>query len=236
MEPVIEVVDLRFHYPDGTAALQGVHFSLQAGETVALFGANGSGKTTFLLHLVGLLNGQGQIRICGRELTESTFSFARQKIGVLFQDSDDQLFMPTVEEDVAFGPLNMGLGSDEVRTRVERCLDLVGMRYAAGRAPYHLSAGEKRRVALAGVLAMDPEIIVLDEPATFLDPPARAQLVAILSSLPQAKLIVTHDVDLARTLASRAAFFEKGKIVSTGDVESIIERFQWDTNAALRPR
>jgi cobalt/nickel transport system ATP-binding protein len=236
MEPVIEVVDLQFHYPDGTAALQGVHFSLQAGETVALFGANGSGKTTFLLHLVGLLNGRGQIRVCGRELTESTFSFARQKIGVLFQDSDDQLFMPTVEEDVAFGPLNMGLGSDEVRTRVERCLELVGMRYAAGRAPYHLSAGEKRRVALAGVLAMDPEIIVLDEPATFLDPPGRAQLVAILSSLPQAKLIVTHDVDLARTLASRAAFFEKGKIVSTGGVESIIERFRWDTNVALRPR
>lgn len=236
MEPVIEVVDLQFQYPDGTAALQGVHFSLQAGETVALFGANGSGKTTFLLHLVGLLNGRGQIRVCGRELTESTYSFARQKIGVLFQDSDDQLFMPTVEEDVAFGPLNMGLGSDEVRARVERCLDLVGMRYAAGRAPYHLSAGEKRRVALAGVLAMDPEIIVLDEPATFLDPPARTQLVAILSSLPQAKLIVTHDVDLARTLASRAAFFEKGKIVATGGVESIIERFQWDTSAALRPR
>jgi cobalt/nickel transport system ATP-binding protein len=235
-QPVIEVVDLRFHYPDGTAALQGVHFSLQAGETVALFGANGSGKTTFLLHLVGLLKGQGQIRVCGSELKESTFSFARQKIGVLFQDSDDQLFMPTVEEDVAFGPLNMGLGPGEVRQRVERCLDLVGMKHAAARPPYHLSAGEKRRVALAGVLAMDPEIIVLDEPATFLDPPARAQLVAILAALPQAKLIVTHDVDHARTLASRAAFFEKGTIAASGDVETIIERFQWDTNVALRPR
>lgn len=236
MEPVIEVVDLQFHYPDGTVALRGVNFSLQPGETVALFGANGSGKTTFLLHLVGLLRGQGQIRVCGKNLSESNFGFARQKIGVLFQDSDDQLFMPTVEEDVAFGPLNMGLGPEEVRRRVERCLDLVGMGYALARAPYHLSAGEKRRVALAGVLAMDPEIIVLDEPATFLDPPARAQLVSILSSLPQAKLIVTHDVDLARTLASRAAFFEKGTIVSTGDVESIVERFQWDASAALRPR
>jgi cobalt/nickel transport system ATP-binding protein len=236
MEPVIEVADLRFHYPDGTAALRGVDFTLHDGETVALFGANGSGKTTFLLHLVGLLKGQGLIRVCGQELQESTFAFARQKIGVLFQDSDDQLFMPTVEEDVAFGPLNMGLAPGEVRERVERCLDQVGMRHAMGRAPYHLSAGEKRRVALAGVLAMDPEIIVLDEPATFLDPPARAQLVTILASLPQAKLIVTHDVDLARTLASRAAFFEKGAIVSSGDVESIIERFQWDTNVALRPR
>lgn len=236
MEPVIEVVDLRFNYPDGTAALQGVDFSLHAGETVAVFGANGSGKTTFLLHLVGLLQGRGKIRVCGKELEDSTFSFARQKIGVLFQDSDDQLFMPTVEEDVAFGPLNMGLAAAEVRRRVERCLGLVGMQHAAARAPYHLSAGEKRRVALAGVLATDPEIIALDEPATFLDPPARAQLVTILSSLPQAKLIVTHDVDLARTLASRAVFFEKGRIAASGDVESIVERFQWDTSAALRPR
>jgi cobalt/nickel transport system ATP-binding protein len=236
MEPVIEVADLRFNYPDGTVALQGVDFTLHSGETVAVFGANGSGKTTFLLHLVGLLQGSGKIRVCGQDLDDSTLALARQKIGVLFQDSDDQLFMPTVEEDVAFGPLNMTLPADEVRRRVERCLGLVGMQHAAGRAPYHLSAGEKRRVALAGVLATDPEIIVLDEPATFLDPPARAQLVTILSSLPQAKLIVTHDIDLARTLASRAVFFEKGRIAASGEVESIVERFQWDTTPALRPR
>jgi cobalt/nickel transport system ATP-binding protein len=236
MEPVIEVGDLHFSYPDGTVALQGVNFSLHAGETVAVFGANGSGKTTFLLHLVGLLQGRGQIRVCGKHIDNSSLSFARQKIGVLFQDSDDQLFMPTVAEDVAFGPLNMGLPSEEVLRRVEHCLGLVGMQQAASRAPYHLSAGEKRRVALAGVLAMDPEIIVLDEPATFLDPPARAQLVAILSSLPQAKLIVTHDVDLARALASRAVFFEQGRIAGAADVESVIERFHWDTSPALRPR
>jgi cobalt/nickel transport system ATP-binding protein len=236
MQPVVEVVDLRFNYPDGTPALQGVDFSLHAHETVAVFGANGSGKTTFLLHLVGLLQGRGKIQVCGKELEDSTLRFARQKIGVLFQDSDDQLFMPTVEEDVAFGPLNMGLPAGEVRGRVARCLELVGMQHAGPRAPYHLSAGEKRRVALAGVLATDPDIIALDEPATFLDPPARAQLVKILSSLPQAKLIVTHDVDLARMLASRAVFFEKGRIAGAADVESIIERFQWDTTPALRPR
>jgi len=183
-----------------------------------------------------LLQGRGQIRVCGKDIDGSSHSFARQKIGVLFQDSDDQLFMPTVEEDIAFGPLNMGLAPEQVRRRVEHCLGLVGMEQAASRAPYHLSAGEKRRVALAGVLAMDPEIIVLDEPATFLDPPSRAQLVAILSSLPQAKLIVTHDVDLARALASRAVFFEKGTIAGAADVESVIERFQWETNAALRRR
>jgi len=236
MEPVIEVTDLHFSYPDGTVALQGVNFTLHAGETVAVFGANGSGKTTFLLHLVGLLQGRGQIRVCGKGIDNSTVSFARQKIGVLFQDSDDQLFMPTVEEDVAFGPLNMGMRSEDVRRRVEHCLELVGMRQAASRAPYHLSAGEKRRVALAGVLAVDPTIIVLDEPATFLDPPARTQLVAILSSLPQAKLIVTHDVDLARALASRAVFFENGRIAGAADVESLIEQFQWDSSLALRPR
>ncbi len=236
MEPVVETVDLRFNYPDGTPALQGVDFSLHAGETVGVFGANGSGKTTFLLHLVGLLQGSGRIRVCGQDLDSSTMSLARQKIGVLFQDSDDQLFMPTVEEDVAFGPLNMGLSPAQVRLRVEQCLELVGMQHAGSRAPYHLSAGEKRRVALAGVLAMDPAIIALDEPATFLDPPARAQLLSILSALPQAKLIVTHDVDLARALASRAVFFERGRIAGSGNVESIIERFQWDTAPALRPR
>jgi cobalt/nickel transport system ATP-binding protein len=234
MEPVIQVRDLHFSYPDGTPALTGVDFSLEAGEPVAVFGANGSGKTSFLLHLVGLLEGKGSIRVCGQELRCSTHRYARQKIGVLFQDSDDQLFMPTVEEDVAFGPLNMGLPAPEVRQRVRHSLELVGMGHAASRAPFHLSAGEKRRVALAGVLAMDPEIIALDEPATFLDPPARSQLVSILKALPQAKLIVTHDVDLARTLCSRAVFFEKGRIAAGGPTGSIIEQFGWQAAPAVQ--
>jgi len=231
MDSLIEVRDLHYAYPDGTVALNGVHFSLAAGETVAVLGANGSGKTTFLLHLLGLVEGEGAIRICGRPVAKANLPFIRQKIGVLFQDSDDQLFMPTVEEDVAFGPLNMGLDSREVERRVSRSLELVGMRETAPRAPYHLSAGEKRRVALAGVLAMEPEIIVLDEPATFLDPPSRSALISILRSVAQAKIIVTHDLELARALATRAVFFEKGKIVADGGLEEIISKFAWETSS-----
>jgi cobalt/nickel transport system ATP-binding protein len=231
MDSLIEVRDLRYAYPDGTAALNGVNFSLAAGETVAVLGANGSGKTTFLLHLLGLMEGEGKIQVCGKPLAKGNLPFVRQKIGVLFQDSDDQLFMPTVEEDVAFGPLNMGLDSREVERRVAHSLDLVGMRETAPRAPYHLSAGEKRRVALAGVLAMEPEIIVLDEPATFLDPPSRSALISILRSVAQAKIIVTHDLELARALATRAVFFEKGRVIADGDLEEIVARFAWETSS-----
>jgi cobalt/nickel transport system ATP-binding protein len=226
-EPVIEVSSLRFGYPDGTIALNGVDFRLDAGETVAVLGANGSGKTTFLLHLLGLLHGEGEVRICGVRVERKSLKVIRPKIGVLFQDSDDQLFMPTVEEDVSFGPLNMGLTPEDARQRARQALEMVGMEQESARAPYHLSAGQKRRVALAGVLAMDPEIILLDEPATFLDPPSRTALMTILLQLPQAKLIVTHDIDLARELASRAVFFEQGRIAADGDLEEIVERFRW---------
>lgn len=228
MERVMEAKNLGYCYPDGTVALTGVDFSLYAGETVAVFGANGSGKTTFLHRLVGLLDGDGEVIVCGERLEKKTLASVRRKVGILFQDSDDQLFMPTVEEDVAFGPLNMGLDGREVRSRVGRALERVGMEQLAARQPYHLSAGEKRRVALAGILAMNPGIILLDEPSTFLDPPARAQLVAILRDLPQAKLLVTHDASLARELAHRAVFFEKGSIVSDGEVDEILTAHGWD--------
>ena len=231
---LIQARDLHYTYPDGTPGLRGVSFTLHRDEAVALLGANGSGKTTFLLHLVGLLQGQGKIVICGEVLGKKNLEFARRKIGVLFQDSDDQLFMPTVAEDVAFGALNMGLDEPDVRQRVEKSLRLVGMQDAAARPPYHLSAGEKRRVALAGVLAMDPEIIVLDEPATFLDPPSRSALIEILRGLPQAKVIITHDLELARCLATRAVFFEQGRIALDGALEAIIKRFEWDTSAPRR--
>jgi cobalt/nickel transport system ATP-binding protein len=155
-------------------------------------------------------------------------------VGILFQDSDDQLFMPTVFDDVAFGPLNLGLSGDEVHRRVHECLDLVGMDAAAARAPYHLSAGEKRRVALAGILAMQPEILVLDEPATFLDPPGRAALLEILHKLPQAKIVVSHDIDLARDLAARAVFFSEGRAAASGPVDEIVRKFQWETRAVTR--
>jgi cobalt/nickel transport system ATP-binding protein len=234
MKPLIRVTGLRYRYDDGTRALDGVDFELYPGETVALFGPNGSGKTTFLLHLVGLLEGEGSIEVCGVAVERKRLPVIRQKVGILFQDSDDQLFMPTVFDDVAFGPLNLGLPREEVDRRVHDCLAQVGMEAAGARAPYHLSAGEKRRVALAGVLAMDPEILVLDEPVTFLDPPGRTALLEILHRLPQAKILVSHDIDLARELATRAVFLEAGRVVASGSVEDMVRRFQWDTRTVTR--
>ncbi len=227
MEPLIEVRGLRFRYDDGTLALDGVDFQLFPGETVALFGRNGSGKTTFVHHLNGLLAGEGFVSVCGLQVEKRNLPAVRRKIGLVFQDSDEQLFMPTVIEDVAFGPLNRGQDTTAAMETASQALRDVGLEALAGRAPYHLSAGEKKRVALAGILAMEPEILVLDEPTTFLDPPAQRDLAALLRRLPQAKLVVTHDARFARALARRAVFFEKGRIVADGPIDEIVDRFQW---------
>jgi cobalt/nickel transport system ATP-binding protein len=228
MEPLIEVRALRFRYEDGTPALDGVDFRLMPGETVAVLGANGSGKTTFVHHLNGLLTGEGFISVCGLPMEKKNLPEIRRKVGLVFQDSDEQLFMPSVLEDVAFGPLNLGLTPESAEAAARKALAEVGMEHAAARPPYHLSAGEKKRVALAGILAMQPEILVLDEPTTFLDPPAQRGLVRLLIRLPQAKLVVTHHIGFARSLASRAVFFEKGKIVREGDVDEIAREFGWN--------
>jgi cobalt/nickel transport system ATP-binding protein len=235
MQPLIEVRDLRYQYDDGTLALDGVDFQLFPGETVAVFGANGSGKTTFALHLNGLLSGQGSVTVCGMPVRKDTLAQVRQKVGLVFQDSDNQLFMPTVLEDVAFGPLNLGLDREIAQTRAREALAAVGMAHTSAKAPYHLSAGEKKRVAIAGILAMSPEILVLDEPTTFLDPPGQNALLELLDQLPQAKILVTHDVDCARALANRAIFFERGKIAGEGSVEEVVVRFHWDRIALSRP-
>jgi cobalt/nickel transport system ATP-binding protein len=227
MTPLIEVRDLSFRYDDGTQALEGVNFTLQAGETVALFGANGSGKTTFVLQLNGILRGEGSVTVCGLPVNKENLAAVRSKIGMVFQDAEEQLFMPTVLEDAAFGPLNQGLPAEEAIRRAKAALDRAGLLHAVNKAPYHLSAGEKRQVALAGVLAMQPEILVLDEPTTFLDPPAQRNLLDLLKDLPQAKLIVTHNARFAAALASRAVFFEKGKLVADGPVDEIVQRYDW---------
>lgn len=226
--PLIEVDGLRYRYDTGVEALRGVDFRLYAGETVALLGANGSGKTTFVRHLNGLLSGEGAIRVCGLPMEKRHFPAIRQKVGVVFQDPDEQLFMPTVLEDVCFGPLAHGLAPAEAIARARQALDQTGAAALEGRATYHLSAGEKRRVALAGVLAMRPEILVLDEPTTFLDPPAQRRLVQVLQSLDQARIIVTHNLNLARRLATRAVFFEQGKIAGEGTVEELVRKFDWE--------
>jgi cobalt/nickel transport system ATP-binding protein len=223
---LIEVDSLNFTYDDGTAALRDVTFRLFPGETVVLLGANGSGKTTFVLHLNGLMRSPA-IRVGGEPVTDANVREIRRRIGIVFQDSEEQLFMPTVLEDVAFGPTNMGLDSKQALLAARSALEQTGMAAAESRAPYHLSAGEKRRVAIAGVLAMSPEVLVFDEPTTWLDPPGQRQLVALLRALPQAKIIVTHDIPFAQAVATRAVFFESGRIVAEGSVEDLVERFSW---------
>ncbi len=227
---IARVRGLRYRYPDGTQALDGVDFDLSEGECVALFGANGSGKTTFVLHLNGLLEGEGSVEICGAPLHKGTLAKIRTQVGLVFQEADEQLFMPTVLEDAAFGPLNLGLSQAEAIARATKALERVGVSGVIHKAPYHLSGGEKRRVAIAGVLAMEPEILVLDEPTTSLDPPAQRELVRLLKTLPQAKILVTHDVGFAAALASRALFFERGRIVGEGTVEEIVRQFHWSTS------
>jgi len=228
MEALIQVCNLRYRYADGTEALRGVDFQLFSGETVALFGANGSGKTTFVLHLNGLLKGDGTVRVCGLAVTKENLPEIRRRLGLVFQDPDEQLFMPTVLEDVSFGPLNLGKEPAEAVRAARTALEQVGMMEALEKAPYHLSAGEKRRVALAGVLAMEPEILVLDEPTTYLDPPGQRDLAGLLRQLPQAKILVTHDAAFARALASRAVFFENGRIVGEGSVDEIVREHGWE--------
>jgi cobalt/nickel transport system ATP-binding protein len=228
MTPLIEVDDLHFAYDDGTPALAGVSFRLFPGECVALLGANGSGKTTFVLHLNGILAGHGRISVCGMNVEKKNLPEVRKRIGMVFQDSDEQLFMPTVLEDVTFGPLNLGLSPMDAQARALDALERVGMGAVVSKAPYHLSAGEKRRVAIAGVLAMDPEILILDEPTTYLDPPAERELVALLHQLPQAKIVITHDIPFARALATRAVFFEQGRVAAGGTVAHIVSRYDWE--------
>ena len=227
MQPLIEVDGLRYRYEDGTQALDGVSLRLYPNECVALLGANGSGKTTFALHLNGLLTGEGRVTVCGMPVDREHLADVRRKIGMVFQDSDEQLFMPTVIEDVLFGPLNAGLPPDDARRKAEAALERTGMLHARRKAPYHLSAGEKRRVAIAGVLAGDPEILVLDEPTTYLDPPGQSDLFHLLRSLPQAKILITHDTKFAAALANRAVFFQKGKVAAEGTVAGILSRFDW---------
>ncbi len=230
-KPVIEARGLRYRYDDGTLALDNVDFRLAAGETVALLGRNGSGKTTLVLMLSGLLEGEGEITVCGLKVERRNLAAVRRKVGMVFQDSEEQLFMPTVLEDVAFGPLNQGIEPEEALRMAVRALEQVGMLVASRKAPYHLSAGEKRRAALAGVLVMKPEILILDEPTTYLDPPGQRELIHLLKELPQAKILVTHDSLFAQALAQRALFLEKGHLAGEGTVDDMMNRFDWANRA-----
>lgn len=223
MTPAIRVTGLRYAYPDGHAALRGINLEVAPGERVALLGPNGAGKTTLMLHLNGVLSAlQGTVEISGITLSRSTLRDIRRRVGLVFQDPDDQLFMPTLAQDVAFGPANFGLRGAELEDRVARALDTVSMTELAGRSPSHMSGGQRRRAALATVLACEPEVLILDEPSANLDPVARRELAETLSGLDATMMIVTHDLPYAAQLCRRAIVMDDGEIVADGSIDEVL--------------
>ncbi len=224
---IVEVQDLSYTYPDGTAAVRGISFRIHHGESVAVVGANGAGKSTLLLHLNGYLTPQsGTVRIGDFPLTKETLRDIRRTVGMVFQDPDDQLFMPTVYDDVAFGPLNLGLPPDEVEQRVQKALVRVGVAHLRERPPYKLSGGEKRAVSIATVLAMSPDILVMDEPSSNLDPRARRTLIELLTGFQHTKIIATHDLDLVLDLCQRTIVIREGQIMADGPTTEIFQNDQ----------
>jgi cobalt/nickel transport system ATP-binding protein len=222
MKTAIAIRGLRYIYPDGTEALRGVDLSVSEGERVALIGPNGAGKTTLLLHLNGLIRGEGEIEILGVPLGKGTLPQIRRRVGLLFQDPDSQLFMARVFDDVAFGPINLGLPEREVRARVAEALRLVGMEGFADREPHRLSTGEKKKIALAAVLSMHPEILALDEPTSNLDPRGRREILGIIRELEATVIVATHDLEFVIELCERAVLMDAGKVVADGPVREVL--------------
>lgn len=221
--PVLDVCGLAFAYPDGNQALFGVDLHVHRGERVALLGPNGAGKTTLVLHLNGILTaGAGTVAVSGLPVEKANLQEIRRRVGVVFQDPDDQLFMPTVRDDVAFGPANLGLRGPELDAVVLRALERVGMADHLDRPPHHLSFGQRRRVAVATVLAMEPEILILDEPSSNLDPASRRELAEILRSLDVTVLMVTHDLPYALELCERSVILDQGIIVADGSTRDLL--------------
>ncbi|TDA69988.1 MAG: ATP-binding cassette domain-containing protein [Clostridia bacterium] len=223
----MEASGLHYAYADGTVALDGVSLSVPRGQRVAMMGANGAGKSTFLLHLNGVYRVQrGTLRILGQDTRQAPESWLRSSVGLVFQDPDNQVFAPSVADDVAFGPLNLGLDDTQVQRRVRAALQAVGMEHLARKAPHHLSFGQKKRVAIAGVLAMQPEIIVLDEPMAFLDPQGQQEVLDIMTELhAQGKTIIvaTHDVDMACAWADQVLILEQGHLLVSGGPEILTD-------------
>jgi len=222
MHHTIEVEKLSYSYPDGHVALRDASLIVAPGEKVALVGPNGAGKSTLMLHLNGILQGQGSVRVCGLDVVKANLGKVRAAVGLVFQNPDDQLFSPTVFDDVAFGPIYQGLKKAEVEARVHQALDAVHMREYAHRVSHHLSVGEKKRIAIATVMSMEPEILVLDEPSAGLDPRARRSLINLLRELPQTMLVSTHDLRLVHELFPRTVIMDDGRIVADGLTEQLL--------------
>jgi cobalt transport protein ATP-binding subunit len=221
-KPVLLVKNLHFSYPDGHSALRGVSLQINHGEKVALVGPNGAGKSTLMLHLNGILEGQGELTVADLPLNQKTLPDIRASVGLVFQNPDDQLFSPTVFEDVAFGPLHMGLPEAEVRRRVQRALEQVNMQEFADRLSHHMSMGQKKKVAIATVLSMEPQLLVFDEPSAGLDPRGRRMLINLLRDLPLTMLVSTHDMLLVQELFPRMVIMDEGQIVADGPTETLM--------------
>jgi len=223
MDKVIEIKNLSFTYPDGHRGLSSVDLVVGTGENVAVIGPNGAGKSTLLLHLNGILRGNSTVKICGLTVEEKNLKEIRKKVGLIFQDPEDQLFSLNVFDDVAFGPINMGYSESEVKLNVARALEWVNMAGYEQRSPHHLSVGEKKRIAIATVLSLEPEILVIDEPTSNLDPRSKWSLVELLNQLPITQVIATHDLELVKALCKRTVVMDEGKIAADGRTESILD-------------
>ncbi|MBT1076678.1 energy-coupling factor ABC transporter ATP-binding protein [Geobacter grbiciae] len=233
---IVEVKDLRHSYPDGTEALRGVSFTIHHGESVAVIGANGAGKSTLLLHLNGYLPPTaGEVRIGDTPVVRTTLNEVRRTVGMVFQDPDDQLFMPTVGEDVAFGPLNLGLPPHEVERRVAESLARVGAGHLRDKPPYRLSGGEKKRAAIATVLSMSPDILVMDEPTAGLDPFARRQLMGLLREFRHTKIFTSHDLDMVLELCERTIVLREGVVAADGPPREIFRNAELLAACRLEP-
>jgi len=222
VQTAVQITDLHFAYPDGFKALRGVSLAVGEGEKVALLGPNGAGKSTFLMHLNGILRGSGDVAIMGQRLCNGNIRHIRAQVGLVFEHPDDQLFSPTVLDDVAYGPLYMGLPKDEVLRRARWALEQVGMAAFEERMPHRLSLGQKKRVAIATVLSMHPPILALDEPTSSLAPTARRELIHLLRELPQTMIVSTHDIPMVRDLLPRTVVMDEGRVVADGDTEIIL--------------
>jgi cobalt/nickel transport system ATP-binding protein len=219
---VLEVKQLSFTYPDQTCALRGVSFVVHRGETLAIIGPNGAGKSTLLLHLNGVLRGRGRVEVLSESISRKNLRQIRSKVGLVFQDPDDQLFMPTIFDDVAFGLVQQERPADEIKERVMRILGALSLEGLERRSAAHLSLGEKKKAALATVLVLEPEILVLDEPASGLDPGTRRDLIRLLKKFSMTKIIASHDLDLVAEIASRLILIDSGKVIAQGDPEEIL--------------
>lgn len=234
VEEIIKISNLNFTYPDGKQVLNDINLNIYENESVGIIGPNGAGKTTLLLHLLGILRGEGEINVLGMSMNDGNLKKIRSKISLVFQDPNDQLFTPTVFDDVAFGPLNLGISKDIIEQKVKESLNKVGMSGFEERFPHHLSFGEKKRISIATVLAMEVEILLLDEPSSNLDPKARRQLINLLNNLKITKIIAANDLKLASEVCKRVILLDEGKIVAGGNTEdilnnkSLMERYGFD--------